>query len=508
MRLQLNERVNRSGFFGSSDDVGQFLAQTRLDEGGWSEYFEDVSDIDRMCRIPGGTCERDDMIAKTALVLENAKRWMMSMDEATRSLTLSGFQDHLFPIIRTGFPQNPIFDLVSVQPMTRRIGQVFFMHYKIGQTKGQYAAGQRLFDALAGYAGGYHYSDEYVDNEDVGVMNSATVPAFTLTYAGGENGGGIRPGTVQFHILASTGVDEMILQDNGNGVFVAIQDTASDFTSGTINYSTGAVALVTANDLTANHGFASYEYDSEGSTNLPMIDVEIASSPVTARRRALRFRYSTESAQDYQAEFGQNVDDTILAGIAATITTEQAREVIADLWSAAGAPFSSFSITHSPTTVGYSKREHFADMQHPLAEAINQLYQETQRVYANWMIVDTKMQSVLNAIGAPHFAQWNEAPKDDMNLGVKFIGTWEGRIRVYVDSLLGQYPGASAYGNALLGYKGNDFRDAGYVWAPYRQVYITPSTTLDDFVTRKAMASRVGRKLINARMFRRFELTA
>ncbi|NDF96058.1 MAG: hypothetical protein EB107_09540, partial [Proteobacteria bacterium] len=76
---------------------------------------------------------------------------------------VSGFQDYIFPLIRASIPQNPVLDWVSVQPMTRKQGSVFFQNIKYGNTKGRIAMGGRVFDALTGFAGGYNYSNEFVE---------------------------------------------------------------------------------------------------------------------------------------------------------------------------------------------------------------------------------------------------------------------------------------------------------------------------------------------------------
>lgn len=494
--------------------VGERLINESEQSGGWSEFFENTQDIDRACAIPGSTLNKDVVMKQTAILLENAKRHLLSMDETTRSLTVAGFQDYLFPIIRTAFPQNPILDMVSVQPMTRRVGIIFYLNYKIGQTKGSaYPQGARVFDAMSGYAGGFHYTDEYVDREVIIASASAGANPGTISALayGQEGGGGIRPGTVVITGTDADATNVVVIRDNGNGTLFIEQGvtTVMAASGNTINYATGQIAL---NFSSGGTGFSastvvycSYEFDGEGSSNLPTIDVEISSSPVQARRRAIRYRYSTEANQDFAAELGMNLDDTIAQGVAGHVTTEQARQVVADLWEASGPPFASFDMTYN-TNFGFSRREYFADLQWPLSQTINQIYQETQRARANWMIVDVNFQNVLNSIGAPHFVQWQEAPVSK-NLGVQFIGVWNNSIRVYVDPLLNQLPNASPVGNALLGYKGDDIEDAGYVWAPYRLMYVTPATTLDDFVTRKAMASRYARKIVNPRLFKRFELT-
>jgi hypothetical protein len=493
-------------------DRGLFLADLPFEQGGYKELFENTSDIDTLTKQPGFTSSAEDIVSATCLLMENEKSHIVaknrSLFEDVRSVNVGGFQDFLFPVIRSSFPVNPILDWVSVQPMSRRHGQIFYMNYVVAQTKGNYAAGSKFFDALTGYRGGSHYSDEFVDQESIGTTNgSATSPTCSnLAYAG-NGGGGVRPGTLTIQCFAANGADTLTIRDNGNGVLYADNAfTNTDFRAGTVYYSTGAVSLTFNNAPATGTISASYEYDSEGSTNLPQIDVQIVTSPVTAKRNALRYRYSMESLQDFQAELGRNIDEDMIAGASAAITTEQARQVVSDLWAAAGAPFTSFNIGQAANSP-ISQREYFSGIQYPLNQTINQMLQETQRNQANVMIVDVAVLNVLSSIGAPYFFQWERANLNQDQIGVKFAGTWQGTVRVYVDTLLNQQPGASPAGNALLLYKGTDFNEVAYVWAPYRLLYRAPVTTLDDMVSRSAMASRVARKLVNPRLIKRFELT-
>lgn len=109
--------------------------------------------------------------ANTALMLENAKHWMahicrgridesgnLHINEATRSVLLGGFSDYIFPVIRAAFPTNPINDLISVQPTTRRTSTIVYWNWIYGTNKGGIAKGQRMFDAQTGVpftAGGW-----------------------------------------------------------------------------------------------------------------------------------------------------------------------------------------------------------------------------------------------------------------------------------------------------------------------------------------------------------------
>lgn len=495
------------------ETAGLRLAETSEKEGGWKEWFRNTRDIDEVCGLPGSRLRPEHVVAQCAMLLENAKFWALNMNEAQRAITVGGFVDHLFPTIRAGFTQNPILNMVSVQPMTKAIGQIFFMNYVYGSTKGSIQKGTSVFDVFTGYAGGYEYSSEQVRGEQIANSGATSVGPYTLVYgAGSENGGGgVRPGSFYATWTGSDGVSTMVVRDNGNGALVkdTVSSTSNDSISGTltINYATGVVNIGTVTAGTSAI-LATYAYDAEGAANVPTVQVRISSSAVTAKTRKLRYDYSFESAQDMAAETGMNIDSEIAQGCAGLLATEQARDVLADLWAMAGVPFASFSTTvPGGGTPAFTRREYYPDVQLPLAQASNVIFTETRKATANWMIVDVPFLNLLEQIGAPHFAGWKQAPRDDNQIGIKFAGTWGDRIQVWVDPQLQDFAGASPIGNALLGYKGSDFQDAGYVWAPYQLLYKTNPLTPASMLTEVGLASRVGKKGINHRFYRRVELT-
>ena len=67
------------------------------------------------------------------------------------------------------------------------------------------------------------------------------------------------------------------------------------------------------------------------------------------------------------------------------------------------------------------------------------------------------------------------------------------------------YPGATRNvtdpNGYTLGYKGVSMWEVGYIFAPYILAFTTPTVMLDDFIGRKGIASRYGKKAIDGRFF-------
>jgi hypothetical protein len=103
------------------------------------------------------------------------------------------------------------------------------------------------------------------------------------------------------------------------------------------------------------------------------------------------------------------------------------------------------------------------------------------------MAVGTDVSSVVEAL-APLFKR-----EGTIQPGPHYLGTL-GDFRVYKNP----YYNSLKY---LLGYKGNMFLEAGYVWAPYLPLYTTRTIVLDDMVGRFGMVQSYGRKFVNSKFF-------
>jgi len=494
------------GLYEGIIEAGLRLASTPESEGGWSEYFSETDEAD--LRIGD-----DTLRAQTALMLENAKRWMATkcrkrldengrfvIDEVTRSALVGGFSDYIFPIIRAAFPTNPINDLVSVQPTNRRTATVIYWNWVVGRGKGSYNQGMRLFDAQTGKQdAGFNFTNEVIDIETLVVLGApAATASGTLQF---HDGGGVRPTTVAL-AATLTVAGAVTFHDNGNGGFIC-SDPAVLITSTSINYKTGAVAITlnVADSFAAGPVTGTYRWDSEGSSNLVQVDVQIISSTLTTERRAVLINYSIESMQDIMAEFGVSLEPNLVSGAAEQMNFEIARQIIHEIWMVAPV-VGTFDKTGSTE---YNQQDHFKDIIYVLNQASNNIWKRTQKGYGNWIVADEQAATVIESLPAGMFVA---APRPANVQGLHFIGTLLGRYRVYKDLHLDKEPTASTHGNLLMGFKGTQFFEAGFVWSPYQLLYTTESLTTADFLTQKGMASRYATKMVNPDMYARVNLGA
>lgn len=498
----------RQGIYEGIIDAGLRLASLPESQGGWKEYFVETDEAD--LRI------QDDYVrATTAILLENAKVWLAGMlprnatrispqgglvlDETTRSALVGGFSDMLFPIIRASFPTNPINELISVQPTTRRTATVVYWNWIIGSNKGVYTQGQKLFDANAGkQTRDINFSNEVIEAEPITALGSAGATLTgTLAF---HDGGGIRPGTVALSLQITTGPATVVFVDIGNGTFVGAGMTVS---ASSINYHTGAWSITISGETftTSAANTATYRWDSEGSSSIPQVDVQITTTQVQTERRALKLNYSRESVQDVMAEMGVSLEPNLIGGAAEQVNYETARQIISEIWQVApvGATFS------LATPSGISQQEHFRDLIFQLNGTSNNIWARTQKATGNWIVADTNAATILESLPSSMFVR---GPKPASLQGLHYIGDLVGQYRVYKDLHLDKETGSSAQGNMLMGFKGRDFFEAGYVYSPYQTLYTTDPLETADFLTQRGLATRYATKLVNADMYARVNIAA
>ena len=415
----------------------------------------------------------------TAVLLENEARYISNMEEDVKIQNIGSFEKFVFPIVRAVFPNLIAKDIVSVQPMTGPTSLVFYLDAVYGTTKGTVTAGDTMFSARKGHLADDQYSSEAVTGETllaVTSSNDLVIPSYTLAF------GSARPGPVVISgwVHGTSPVEAFTLRDNGVGSFTATNITLA---SGTINYATGVIGDLTFTSTGAIDATAilvSYYYNSEGSANIPIVDINLSSVPVRAIPHKLRARWSVEAATNLKAIHGMDAESELVALLSEKIRWDVDRRVISDLFTIASAG----SVTwNKPAPAAVSYNDHKQTFIDALIEASNLIFRATRRGTGNFVVCGTNVANVVESL-------YGFRPQAVAGNGVVFIGTLQGRWSIYKDP----YLDADTF---MVGWKGSSFLEAGYVFAPYVPLYTTPTYVLDDMLNRKGMMSQYGVKAIN-----------
>lgn len=414
----------------------------------------------------------------TAIMLNNTRKYFDSLEETTKLINIGDFEKYAFPIVRTIFPNLAAQEIASVQPMLGPISQVFYMKYIYGLTKGSAVAGTDIIENPNEY-----YSSEDIDEEqlDEGDGATTTLGTGTLSYTP------VKPGTLV--LTTKSGAVDLEITDDGNGALIG------DIGSGTntINYVTGAVAVdwSSAPDLGEAIN-AAYSYDLEGNDTIPEVIPTFTSAPVTARTRKLRTRWSLEASQDLRNLHGLDAEVEQVAGISNELKFEIDREIVNNIKNIAVNIVAAFSKT--PDT-GVSYAEHKLGFVDKLIEASNSIFSSTQRALGTFVICGINVASLIESL--PGFVPM---PRPKGTRAVYKCGVLNGSWDIWKD------PNYST-NEFLMGYSGDSMYEVGYIFAPYIMAFTTMTIMLDDFIARKGMASRYGKKAIDGRFYCKGSIT-
>ena len=192
------------------------------------------------------------------------------------------------------------------------------------------------------------------------------------------------------------------------------------------------------------------------------LSIQIIKEVVEAKSRRLSARWTFEAAQDAQAMHGLDVEAEILAALAQEITTEIDQEVLGSLRSLAGQDAvynQSGAFTGTPHFVG----DRHAVLAIQMNQQANLVAARTRRGAANWAVVSPAVLTALQSATTSAFARTTEGTFEAPT-NVKFVGTLNGTMRVYVDTY---YSDAGSGADILLGYKGSTETDAAAFYCPY-----------------------------------------
>lgn len=405
----------------------------------------------------------------TLVMLENLR---VSLSEESTSSNISNFINYGFDLIAAVMPNLVAHDIVSVQPMTRRVGEIFFQDFRYGTTKGNVTSGDVLFSPFQSGSGDIYYSSEMVYQEPDAVGDGSTV-AFSFTL-------------VQIPVVVSN---------------VTITDSVETFTasavtpttlvgdlggSGTINYTTGAVTL-TFNTAPINLAsvISTYKINYENTPDLiPQIDTNVYSYAIEAEKRALRVVYSLDAAFDLKMAFGKDMEAEMLTTLSNQIRANIDMEILNDLYLNA---FSTIPEWDRDTPAGVPYLWHKEAFKDVVIAASNQIFANTRRVAGNFMICGINVCNVIESLADFKLSAKKPLP------GPFVLGTYNG-----MTIIKNPYYPTNEY---VMGHKNDNWLDAGYVYAPYMALFATPPITLDDLKTRRGMETRYAKRVINPRMY-------
>ena len=409
--------------------------------------------------------------SKLAVLLHNTQQMLQRTDEATQPADVQNFKKQALALVSAVIPNLIAEELVTVQPLQLKIGQVFFLKYMYGTNKGKVKAGEVAFDRYGRPTNEINYSSEIVEGEEFATGDGAEV-----NFEGNLAFIRVR------HINAINGIAvECDAKGNIQGQGV----------SGKVDLETGKLNLkFTKAPGDGEVVEVDYEYDLESvlPNTIPEVQLQLSETTLKARPRKLKTLYSFDAGQDLMRQQGVDIDESLLEAAVNSIRAEIDAEIINDLWVQAGLT-STWNNKWNPDS-GLSKREYNMTFIDEITAAGNAMFEVTRRCQPNFLVVGRLAADALDSIGAPRF----QGVPNAGGTGAFFAGVLDGRIRVYKNPyfLANQY---------LLGYRGDTLIDAGYVYAPYIPIMTTNLLMAEDFVGRRGYATSYAKKMLQPQLY-------
>ena len=393
----------------------------------------------------------------TAVLLENQAKECKRLTEATTSGAVSTYNKLLIPIARRVIPNLIATDLFGVQPMLGPTTQVFSIQMVTTNpvainfgTNAAATAAKTQFDANA------------AKSANAGITGGAAAVTATVgTFTAG----------------AGTDIDNV-----GNlGTFTA-DPAAGTYIQLPAGTEIGYLNLLQIAGKAATSALEQAKFYSDSGV-VSEIEARIGTATVTAETRKLRARWTFEAAQDANNLHGIDLQEELVAALASEIRREIDIELINNAKNAATAQAVDLATIAANNTW---QAEKYRALYQEIVFAAQTIAKNTRRGAANWMVTSPKVVAALASLSNFSFNQVNGNLNKFADGGVTFVGTLDGRIKVY------QNPMATD-DNILLGFKGSSVLDCGQVYAPYVPLSIS-ETILDpqDMTPRVGVMTRYG----------------
>ena len=434
----------------------------------------------------------------TAVLLENQARHVLSeqaksgmLEETTTTVgSLGTFQKFAFPLVRRVFPELIANKVVGVQPMQGPVSQVFYVG--MDRTKGN----------------------------SEGDQTQTVYSKHNLTYKGND-------GSMGNQDFVAGGLDNY---------------AASDLSAGLANETMGMdiAAFPQSGTLSQFATSAGENLGTDSNDSIPDLSFHIEQQAVIAKTRKFRALWTIEASQDLKAYHNLDLERELTDLLGKEVALEIDREVLEDLRSIAydsvdaanplfdrasldnagsnsfpqadagpngdyeygftpdgsqalGADKNVLLVDFATSALGLAPR-HVGEVYSNLVAAVNfaaqDIYKTTFRGAGNYIITSPLVAAMLQSAAK---LEGGVDAKEAGQLGanIQFKGKWLGAYDVYVDPMWPE-------DEILIGYKGDNAMETGYVYSPYIPIQMLPTVVdPDSFQPRKGLITRYGKTAIS-----------
>ena len=363
---------------------------------------------------------------------------------ASASTPVAGFDPVLISLIRRSMPNLVAYDLAGVQPMSGPTGLIFAMRSRYSSMTGTETFYNEVDSAFSGR--------DKASNVETGMVDPLAGMGTTAVSA--TNPAVLNP------VSSASSLGYRV----GQGMRT---DEAESL------------------DGTGNDAFNQMAFSIEKVT-------------VTAKSRALKAEYSLELAQDLKAIHGLNAEAELANILSTEILAEINREVIRTIYKTAeqGAAQNVATAGVFDLDIDSNGRwsvEKFKGLLFQIERDANAIAQETRRGKGNVIITSADVASALAMSGVLDYDSGISGAVGGLgeidDTGNTFVGTLNGRFKVYIDPYSANVSSDQYY---VVGYKGSNAYDAGLFYCPYVPLQMYRAIGQDTFQPRIGFKTRYG----------------
>jgi len=471
-----------------------------------------------------------------ALLLENQNKQILVEEQSTTKgganfTTGTGEQwaGIVLPMVRKVFAEISAKEFLTTQPLSLPTGLVFYLDFQynnqepnIGGGTSRFNAGGSVYgttntpgvDPFGGLYGAGRFG--YSINAYNATIPSASMTVATASYqdtnynaniSASVATGSFRKVTIASASTILTNFDPTAVRSfvfTGSLGQISEATIYPEFTSYNSTFdqlqfivsgslTTSGSSTVPSGNVTAYYSVATnlafrgdYEDSSTspltGSAEIPEINIAPSSTLISAKTRKLKYSYTQEAQQDYQAYQSIDIEAEATSMLAEYISREIDLELLdmitlaanqtVEVWSAANnvtfnTATNQWSVPSSVTATGYynTQQDWFTTLGTKMQKVSRAIHTKTQRGEANVAMCSPKIAAIIESIAG--YAASTDGSKMEYAFGSKESGKLNGKFKILVNSYMQE-------NTIVMGYKGANYLDSGGVFAPYIPLISTP----------------------------------
>ena len=397
------------------------------------------------------------------------------------NLDIDVYDKVIFPIIRKVWPNLIANNIVTVHPMDAPTGLLRMLRTYKEEPASTEKELPPTTDSVTSFPTAH-------SNENKGAVSAALGYRFTLSNVP------VMPATlvITFDGTAGNYYNATVVADADGKLWWSAQfggdhyrpqDAGEPRITGKVNWNTGEVELAFATDPSgAGNILASYNVYA-GIMSPREVRIALEKHPIYAATRKLKAKWEFEMEQDMAALHDLDTATELVNLMSNVVLTEIDFEILSDLnyfvssttdggdmWDGGGAIDTNLVFDgNNPADWYQGKKSWYETIIIDINKASSKVFDANFHAGVNFCVVSPRVGAVLkslNRFGADS-AQVGASP---FNIGTQKIGTLSDTYSVYESNAQKQI---SEF-RMLLGYKGPDVSDSGYIYCPYIPITLGP----------------------------------